>query len=136
MVEANFPVLYHKFSRYLDAPYQNIVFVYLKEDREQKDMCSEPSLTYYYIASPTGYPVLPQLRYLSSENEHNDYRKEIYNEIKQSYLKQGKEAHRLGYTQTGFTFTTTSRKFSENNPLSDYVYASIKESLEEILGKL
>lgn len=135
MVEVNFPVLYHKFSRYLDAPYQNIVFVYLKEDREQKDMYSEPSLTYYYIASPTDYPVPPQLRYLSSEDERNDHSKEIYNKIRQSYLKQGKEAHRLGYTQTGFTFTTTSRKFCKNSPLSDYVYASIKSSLEEIFGK-
>ncbi|MDK2801351.1 MAG: hypothetical protein PWQ70_2970 [Clostridiales bacterium] len=135
MVEANFPVLCHKFSRYLDAPYQNIVFVYLKEDREQKDMHSEQSLTYYYIASPTDYPVPPQLRYLRSEDELNDHSKEIYNEIMQSYLKQGKEAHRLEYTRTGFTFTTTSRKFSGNTPLSDYVYASIKSSLEEIFGK-
>jgi len=135
MVETNFPVLYNKFSRYLDAPYQNIVFVYLKEDREQKDMYSEPSITYYYIASPTDYSVPPQLRYLSSEDERNAHSKEIYNEIRQSYLKQGKEAHRLGYTNTSFTCTTTSRKFRENRPLSDYVYASIKSSLEEILGK-
>jgi hypothetical protein len=134
MVESNFPVLCHKFSRYLDAPYQNIVFIYLKKDSKQKDIYSEPYLTYYFIASPTNYPVLPQLRYLSSENERNDH-KEIYNDIRQSYLKHGKEAHRLGYTHTGFTFTITSRKFSENIPLSDYVYTSIKSSLEEIFGK-
>jgi hypothetical protein len=92
-------------------------------------------VSYYYIASPNGFPVTPQLRCLNSEKERNDHSKEIYNEIKQSYLKQGKEVHRLGYTQTGFTFTITSRKLSGNN-LSDYVYASVKESLEEILRKL
>ncbi|MDF2819891.1 MAG: mbar [Clostridiales bacterium] len=136
MVETNFPMLFNKFSRYIDAPYQNIVLIYLREDREQKDMFSEPVITHYYIASPTNYPEPPQFRYQSSQDEYIGYRNDIYNEIKQSYLKQGKEVHEFGYSQTGFTFTTTSRKFSENSPLSDYVYASIKESIEEILGKL
>ena len=135
MVVANFPLLYNKFSRYLDAPYQNIIFIYLEKDREQNDMFSEPSLTYYYIASPTPYPIPPQIRYFSCEGERKDHSKKIYNEIKESYFKQGKKAHRLGYSQTGFTFTTISRKISVNSPLSDYVYDSIKSSLEEIFGK-
>ncbi len=135
MVEKNFPLLYKKFLRYLDAPYQNIIFIDLKKDREQKERFSEPSLTFYYIAAPTHYPIPPQLRHLRNDDERNDYRKGIFDEIKQSYLKQGKEAHILGYSQTGFTFTITSRNLSENRPLSDYVYDSIKSSLEEIFGK-
>ena len=39
-------------------------------------------------------------------------------------------------TRTGFTFTTTSRRTGGDDPLSDYVYSSIKESLEDVFGSM
>ncbi len=135
-IHPNFPALYNNFSRFLDAPYQTVILLYLKKDKEQKDMFSGPSITYYYIASSSGSPVLPQIRNLANEEERKKHQDEIYSEIKQSYRTIGKEAHRLSYTQTRFTFTTRSRNCIEECPLSDYVYNSIKESIEEILGKL
>lgn len=135
MIQANFPLLYHNFSRYLDAPYQTVVLLYLKTDRS-KDVHSEPSILYYTIASPSESIVLPQIRIFDNEQEFIDYHKEIYNEIRQSYFSKGREAHRLGYTHTGFTHVTTSHRYSYDSPLSDYVYKSIETSIEEVLGDL
>lgn len=132
MAETNFPLLCHMFTRYLDSPYQEVVYIDLKKSVAQNDIFSEPYFTHYYIASETDYPSLPQLRYIDSMDELNDH--DIFNEIKQSYLIKGKEAHNVQYTQRGFAFTVISPK--DNTPLSDFVYASIKESLEEIFGKL
>ena len=56
--------------------------------------------------------------------------------IQKSYSKQGRTANRLMTTLTGFTFTTTSRRTGEANPLSDYVYKSLKESLEDVFGSM
>lgn len=78
---------------------------------------------------------MPVLR----ENKDEFYREEynqIIKEIQESYLKQGRKVHKLTTTQTGFTFTTTSRRTGSYDPLSDYVYKSIKESLEEVFGSL
>ena len=134
MVQANFPLLYSKFSRYKDSPYQTVVLLCLKADKP-KDMYSEPSMIYYTIASDSDSIVPPQIRIFDNDQERIDYRKQIDNEIRQSYLSQGREAHRLGYTQTGFTFTTSSNRYSYDSPLTDYVYKSIESSLEEILGR-
>ncbi len=134
MVQANFPLLYNKFFRYKDSPYQTVVLLYLKVDKP-KDMYSEPSMLYYTIASNSDSIQPPQIRVFSNDQERSDYRKEIYNEIRQSYLSQGRGTHRLGYTQTGFTFTTSSNHYAYDSPLTDYIYNSIKSSLEEILGR-
>ena len=126
---------YDFFSRYQDAPYQVIVAVNYKENGINRDFHSEPSIQYYYIAAPTQNVPMPVLREYQDGFGRDEY-DQIIKEIQESYLKQGRKVHKLTTTQTGFTFTTTSRWSGSDDPLSDYVYKSIKESLEEVFGSL
>ncbi len=132
MVEKNFPRLYNSFSRYMDIPYQNVIYIDYNEERSTHDLFSEPIIEFYYVASPNEQLIDPEIRKASLPVASSS----IFGEIQQSYLKKGKQAHLLSCTQTVFSFTTTSRSLRSNAPLSDYVYESIKESLEEIFGNL
>ena len=91
---------------------------------------------YYYIASPNNYPIPPKLIYVDNEVNRKELVDDIYENIKQSYLKRGKTAQYLGWTNAGLSFTLISRRTGVNSPLSDYVYECIKTSLEQVLGKL
>jgi len=134
MVEYNFPRLKKHFRRYNDTPYQVVVEVDHNENANPHDFTSEPSIQYYYIASPTKdipMPIICQTKEKAFANHE-----QIMQTIQESYLKQGRTANRLTTTRTGFTFTTTSRRTGGDNPLSDYVYNSIKESLEDVFGAM
>ena len=134
MVNYNFPALEKYFRRYNDAPYQVVVEVNHKEKANPRDFMSEPTIQYYYIASSTNEIPHPMIQEVE-EKAFSDHR-QIMQDIQESYTKQGRTAKRLSTTMTGFTFVITSRRTCENNPLSDYVYESIKESLEDIFGSI
>ena len=134
MVEYNFSALKKHFRRYNDAPYQVVVEVDYNEDIVPHDFFSEPSIQYYYIASPSKDIPIPEVCQVK-EKFFSDYT-QIMQNIQKSYSKQGRTANRLMTTLTGFTFTTTSRRTGEANPLSDYVYKSLKESLEDVFGSM
>lgn len=135
MVTSNFPQLCCRFSRFQDAPYQNVVVVDYKEYDDKHDFNSDPSLFYYYIVAPGDSVPLPLLQEANQKASMETYEC-IIQKIQKSFLSQGKIAHRLTYTETGFSFTLTSHRVDIDNPLADYVYKSIKESLEEIFGSL
>lgn len=134
MVEYNFPILKKYFQRYNDAPYQVVVEVDHNEEANPHDFTSEPSIQYHYIASPTEDIHMPVIRQTREKNFF-DY-DQIVKDIQESYLKQGRTANHITTTRTGFTFTTTSRRTGGDDPLSDYVYSSIKESLEDVFGSM
>lgn len=134
MVEYNFPILKKYFQRYNDAPYQVVVEVDHNEEANPHDFTSEPSIQYHYIASPTEDIHMPVIRQ-TREKKFFDY-DQIVKDIQESYLKQGRTANHITTTRTGFTFTTTSRRTGGDDPLSDYVYSSIKESLEDVFGSM
>lgn len=135
MVEYNFPSLKKHFRRYNDAPYQVVVEVNHNADADPHDFTSQPLIQYYYIAAPTEdipMPIICQ----TTEKDFSNY-EQIMHTIQESYLKQGRNANRLTTTtQAGFTFTTTSGRTGGDDPLSDYVYKSIKESLEDVFGPM
>ncbi len=134
MVEYNFPSLKKHFRRYNDTPYQVVVEVDHNEDANPHDFTSQPSIQYYYIASPTEDIPMPII-FQTKEKAFSNH-EQIMQTIQESYLKQGRTANSLMTTQTGFTFTTTSRHTGGEDPLSDYVYKSIKESLEDVFGSM
>lgn len=134
MVEYNFPSLKKHFRRYNDAPYQVVVEVDHNEDANPHDFTSQPSIQYYYIASPTEDIPMPII-YQTKEKAFSNH-EQIMQTIQESYSKQGRTANNLMTTRTGFTFTTTSRRTGGDDPLSDYVYKSIKESLEDVFGSM
>ncbi len=134
MVEYNFPNLKKYFRRYNDAPYQVVVEIDHKEDSNPNDFLSEPSIQHYYIASSTSSIPLPIIQRV----QNHDFvdRDQIMQKIQDSYSEQGRTANHISITRTGFTITTTSRCSGGYAPLSDYVYRSIKESLEDVFGSM
>lgn len=133
MVDYNFPSLKKYFRRYNDAPYQVVVEVDHNEDANPHDFTSQPSLQYYYIASP-GTDIPMPIIHRTQEKGFTSHDK-IMQDIQESYLKQGRSANRIATTRTGFTFTTSGHTLRDD-PLSEYVYSSIKESLEDIFSSL
>ena len=125
MIQTNFPNLCSGFRSYKDFPYKTVILLYLKKDKSEGEF-SEPSITYYHIASSAGFIELPEIRVLENEHEYNDYPSKIDSEIRQSYELLGKEAQRTGYVQIGFTATTSPGRFLLNTPLSDFVYRDIQ----------
>ena len=134
MVDYNFPNLKKYFRRYNDAPYQVVVEVDHNEDANPHDFTSQPSLQYYYVASPTADIPMPLIRRAQGKrfNDHD----QIVCDIQESYLKQGRTVNCITTTRTGFMFTLTSRRTRRSGPLSDYVYSSIKESLADVFGSI
>lgn len=134
MIESNFPALKNSFSRYRDIPYQTVVKVDLKEDRTPHDLASNPSIQFYYIASPTDTIAEPQI-ILEPEETKPNYT-QIRHLIETSYQQKGRVACGGSFTSALFTMTTTVHDSQSDGPLSEEVYRSIRESLEEIFGDL
>ncbi len=134
MVEYNFPNLKKYFRRFNDAPYQVIIEIDHNENADPNDFSSDPWIQYYYIASSTSDTPLPLIQRKTREN-FTDH-EEIIPKIEDSYAKQGRKANHLSTTRTSFTICTTARRTGTNDPLSDYVYRSIGDSLEDVLGSL
>lgn len=132
MVETNFPALCSYFSRYLDIPYQTEIGLDLKKGIPEHNFYSDPEIKFYYVASPQSTPVEPHIYFCDKV----DLDSNAHERIRQSYLQQGKIAHHITSTCAGFTFTTTSHRTGAHTPLSNYVYDSIKESLEDIFHSL
>lgn len=131
MVVKNFPELYHYFYRYQDIPYQVILGIDHKE--EDTGFFAEPGIQYYYIAAEGEKIPMPILRECK-EKLTIEWEREIFYRIRESYRKKGKNVHKASHTSALFSMTTTSNMAHANRPLSEYVYKTIKESLEEIFG--
>lgn len=121
MVEKNFPELSGYFSRYIDTPYQTVVRLLIEPDWT---LC--PRIQFYDIASTTGMPIEPDIKF---EMQKLDIQV-IFDLIQRSYQSLGKTAHHMGITNALFTLVT--RTYRSSGPLSDYVYESIRKSLKEI----
>ena len=136
MVEYNFPEICQYFSRYQDSPYQNVVIL----DYRQKEGMSEhlplPLLTYYYVAAQGNNVPMPMLHEVNEMAGDTPTHESIIKEIIDSYYKSAKKIHHIGYSRAVFTITIYSKQISPNTPLSDYVYKSIKNGLEEVFGSL
>lgn len=133
MAKANFPALFDQFSRYCNAPYKNKILFNIPN---ATGFQSEPHLTVYYVASPTGKVVLPEIiECTKEEREHLSRSDALFNEMKESYINTGRTLRSYGYTSCGFAMTISSNR-SGVGPLSERVYESLKSSLEEVLGKL
>lgn len=132
MVEKNFPVLCNSFGRYADAPYQVVVRLGLNKNCDSRSFTSQPSMQYYYIASPTGAPIAPKVELI--EEKLDSF--EIFEEIQQSYHIKGKTAHKVTCSSALFSIIINTHSSGFCGPLSERVYQSIKSSLEEILGDL
>lgn len=135
MIKMNFPNLCSSFMRALDSPYQSVIYINHKENNKQHDFASDPSLFYYYVSSTDDSIPLPKI-VVSNEEESLSSHEKAFGEIQKSYLRNGRKAHRISCTTSGFSFTLTSRRTGTNDPLSDYVYSTICESLEEVFGTL
>lgn len=132
MVERNFPKIAKYFQRYNDTPYQNIV--YLGVDENKEDRLSEPGVEYYYIASTIQTPKTPKVIVSDKKNAVDFY--EAINEISNSYKTAGKEARRLTISRTGFMHLIRSRSMRANTPLADEAYKSISEDIKSLFKEV
>lgn len=133
MIESNFPALKNSFSRYRDIPYQSVVKVDLKDGCSPYERAAEPSIQFYYIASPTDTITEPQI-ILESEGTKPNYT-QIRHLIETSYQQKGRVACGGSFTSALFTMTTTVHDRCFDGPLSEEVYKSIRDSLEEVFGR-
>jgi hypothetical protein len=95
---------------------------------------SEPSIQFYYIASPTDTITEPHL-ILEPEETKPNYT-QIRHLIEASYQQKGRVVHGGSFTSALFSMITTVHDSQSAGPLSEEVYRSIRESLEEIFGNL
>ena len=134
MMKNNFPKLYRMCSRVLDAPYQNVIHLKFKYNRE--GWFSDPTIVYYYIASSDVKVPMPLVIEEKEEAHLSQISSSAFKDNQRSFTRLGKISHMSGVTETGFTFTVINSRNGERNPLSEYVYKTIRESLEEIFGEL
>lgn len=130
MVVKNFPNLYACFLRYQDIPYQVIIDIDYKENEDRTGFYSGPSIRYYYVAAEGEEIPIPVVSEGSDASTLEEMER-IWKKIRESYQKMGRTAHMVSYTSTLF-----AKIEGTGLPLSEHVYQSIKESLEEIFGKI
>lgn len=134
MVKKNFPNLCSMFSRVQDAPYQDVIHINLNKSRN--DITSDPSIVYYYKASSHNNVPLPLIIEETDETHLLNITSTAFRDNQKSFDQLGKVSHMNSVTHTGFSFLVINGGSGKRNPLSEYVYETIRESLEEIFGKL
>ena len=134
MVMTNFPRLCSSFSRYQDYPYQTVGTIDFNEHVDKKEFRSCPVITYYCLATNGEDALFPQIH----EGKYDDTEayKKIFQEIQNSFTRHGRKAHRMIVTSTAFTSFISSARTGSDDPLSEFVYRSIEEGLEEVFGRL
>ena len=133
MCEDNFPVLCPYFSRYKDHPCRAIALVDYKENEDESDFFSCPSVTYYFEAAEDNSNCEPIVHEIKDEQIESD---SIFHDIQESYAKQGRMVNNMVMHSTSFSSMLTDRRTGENAPLREAVYDEIKTSIEEIFGRL
>jgi len=123
MVKYNFPKIYRYFSKFQDMPYKLLI--------TYKDDESNPWIGYYHVA----YSGDKNLVEVSHSDSFKNY-EGAYDEIIQSYNLLNRVPKDISTHESAFSNLLFSRNISKNTPLSDYVHKEIKNSLEEIFGKI
>ena len=134
MVKNNFPNIYNQFSRVKDAPYQDIIHINLNKCRN--GISANPSIVYYYKASADSNVPLPHIIEETDEIHLHNITSTAFRDNQLSFNQLGKVSHMKSVTQTGFSFLVINGGNGKRNPLSEYVYETIRESLEEVFGEL
>ncbi|MCB5158933.1 hypothetical protein LGW77_02565 [Streptococcus mutans] len=123
MVKYNFPNIYRYFSKFQDMPYKLLI--------TYRDDESNPWIGYYHVA----YSGDKNLVEVSHSDSFKNYER-AYDEIIQSYNLLNRVPKDISIHRSAFSNLLFSRNFSKNTPLNDYVHKEIKNSLEEIFGKI
>ncbi|MCR4718994.1 MAG: hypothetical protein K5768_05125 [Firmicutes bacterium] len=127
MVELNFPRMKEYFPLVLDSPYKYKVYVEFKDSRGWD---SDPSITYYRISVRSDESIIPEV--IVSDSPKNYHYDEIFREITECFLRNGKDPSSVSVTSTGFSFTLTSRKNYGNMPLTGAVYEDFEKSFKSL----
>ena len=123
MVKHNFPNIYRYFSKFQDMPYKLLI--------TYKDYERDPWICYYHVACSGDRNLVE----VSLGDSFKDY-ESANDEILQSYQLLGRTPKNSSIYRSAFSNLLFSRNFSENTPLSNHVYEEIRNSLEEIFGKM
>lgn len=135
MVLANFPRLCPSFSRYQDYPYQTVGMIDFNEHVDKKEFHSCPVVTYYCLAANEDEIPFPQICE-GKDDDRTEANEKRFQEIQISFTRHGRKAHRMIIASTVFTTFISSARTGSDDPLSDFVYKSIEESIEEVFGRL
>ena len=127
MVELNFPKMKEYFSLVLDYPYKYKVYVEFKDSQGRN---SDPDITYYRISVGPDESIIPEV--IVSDSPKNYHDDEIFHEITECFLRNGKDPTNVSVTSTGFSFTLTSRKNYGNMPLTGAVYEDFEKSFKSL----
>ena len=92
-----------------------------------------PAISYYYLAANEDDVPFPQICE-GKDDDHSEAYKKRFMEIQDSFSRHGRKAHRMIVSSTVFTTFISSARTGSDDPLSDFVYQSIEESLEEVFG--
>lgn len=134
MVKTNFPKLCYMFARVKDAPYQDVIHINLNKSRN--GISANPSIVYYYKASSDINVPLPLIIEETDETHLSNITSIAFKDNQMSFDQLGKVSHMNSVTQTSFSFLVVNGRTGKRNPLSEYVYETIRDSLEEVFGGL
>jgi len=115
------------FYRSKDYPLKYRVFVNF---REEEGFYSQPGIAYYYV-STTEDDLYAEVKVTEDENLRMS--DEVFGEIANSYIKNGKEAKNMTITNAGVAMCINEGFGKFNNcPLAAYIYKQIKKEFENM----
>ena len=127
IVEYNFPMMKRYFYRSKDYPLKYRVYVNFKEE---EGFYSQPCMAYYYV-STTEDDLYAEVKVTEDSNFRMS--DEVFEEIANSYIKNGKEAQNMTITNAGVTMCINESFGKFNNcPLAAYIYKQIKKEFENM----
>ena len=134
MVLTNFPRLCPFFSRYQDYPYQTVGLIDFNEHVDKREYYSCPVVSYYCLAADTDTVPFPQI-FEGKDDEGSEATRKRFQEIQDCFSRYGRKAHRMIISSTIISTFFSSTRTGSDGPLSDFVYRSIEEGLEEVFGR-
>ena len=98
--------------------------------KEEEGFYSQPCMAYYYV-STTEDDLYAEVKVTEDSNFRMS--DEVFEEIANSYIKNGKEAQNMTITNAGVTMRINESFGKFNNcPLAAYIYKQIKKEFENM----
>lgn len=130
MINQNFPKMRNYFPVARDEPYKYKLLVSFSEEN---NFNSDPRVEYFRLSVPPLEPTVPEINVVQkTDNSSHDIR---FDEIRDSFEKNGRTPHKISVTQTGFSSIFQGHGLSEELPLANFVYNHLRDGVDSLFSE-
>lgn len=130
MISQNFPKMRDYFPVAKDEPYKYKLLISFSEEYSFN---SDPRVEYFRLSVPPQESIVPEICVVQRmDSSSHDAR---FDEIRNSFEKNGRTPHKISVTQTGFSSLFQGYGPSDNFPLANFVYNQLRDGVDSLFSE-